>query len=112
MGDLAQVPGTSVIRPVQRDDGSWLLDGLTMLDDVADLLQLGPASADEDEDIQTLGGVALARLGRIPRPGDRFAWRGRQFEVVDMDGRRVDKVLALPQVSPSPPTASDKPPIR
>ena len=41
-------------------------------------------------------GVALARLGRIPRPGDRFAWRGQQFEVVDMDRRRVDKVLALP----------------
>ena len=45
VGDLAQVPGTSVIGPVQRDDGSWLLDGLTMLDDIADLLQLGPASA-------------------------------------------------------------------
>jgi putative hemolysin len=107
VGDLAQVPGTSVNRPVQRDDGSWLLDGLTPLDDVADLLQLGPASADEDEDVQTLGGMALAILGRVPQPGDAFVWRGRRFEVLDMDGRRVDKVLALPRVAAMPPTPVD-----
>ena len=107
VGDLAQVPGTSVIRPVQRDDGSWLLDGLTPLDDVADLLQLGPASADEDEDVQTLGGMALALLGRVPQPSDGFVWRGRRFEVLDMDGRRVDKVLALPRAAATPPAALD-----
>ena len=110
VGDLVQAPGQVASRPVQRDDGSWLLDGLTTVDQVADLLQLGPAWADEDEDVQTLGGVALASLGRVPRSGDRFAWRGRQFEVVDMDGRRVDKVLALPRLAA--PTAPDQPATR
>jgi putative hemolysin len=99
VGDLAWAPGGAANGPAQHEDGSWLLDGLTALDEVVDLLQLGPAAADEDEDVQTLGGMALARLGRVPRPGDRFAWRGRQFEVVDMDGRRVDKLLALPPAS-------------
>jgi putative hemolysin len=112
VGDLAQVSGTPVSGPVQRDDGSWLLDGLTSLDDVADLLPLGPASADEDQDVQTLGGMALAMLGHVPRPGDSFAWRGRRFEVVDMDGRRVDKVLALPRVAADRPAALDVPPTR
>jgi putative hemolysin len=112
VGDLAQLPGTSVSRPVQRDDGSWLLDGLALVDDVADLLQLGAASADEDEDVQTLGGMAQAILGRVPRPGDAFVWRGRRFEILDMDGRRVDKLLALPQVTAPPPSTADKPSTR
>src|SRR5919201_5888754 len=110
VGDLVQAPSTAGSGPVQREDGSWLLDGLTALDDVADLLQLGPGAADEDQDIQTLGGVALAMLGRVPRAGDRFAWRGRQFEVLDMDGRRVDKVLALPNGAAEPAVGLEAPP--
>ena len=70
------------------------------LDDVADLLAL-PGEPDEDEEVQTLGGLVMARLGRIPAVGDQFAWAGHSFEVVDMDGRRVDKVLALTASHPA-----------
>jgi putative hemolysin len=77
---------------VQREDGSWLLDGLMSVDEVAALLDM---PAPKEVDVQTLGGLAMTRLGRIPSVGDRFAWQERTFEIVDMDGRRVDKVLAV-----------------
>jgi putative hemolysin len=104
VGDLAPQEGEEQIRPVRREDGSWLLDGLMPLDEAADVLDLKHRGREEDKDIQTLGGLAMAALGRIPTAGDRFDWRGRRFEVVDMDGRRVDKVLALgePLLVPNP----------
>jgi putative hemolysin len=99
--DLVEVlagdaPGTAdggVSDPVQREDGSWLLDGLMPVHEAAEFLGVTP-DADEPGHVLTLGGVAMARIGRIPVAGDRFDWQGVSFEVVDMDGRRVDKVLA------------------
>jgi putative hemolysin len=87
VGELAQSPG----GPVQRPDGSWLLDGLMPVDEVRELFNL--PEVDEGE-VQTLGGIVMAELGRIPATGDRLTWRGLHLEVVDMDGRRVDKVIA------------------
>jgi CheY-like chemotaxis protein len=87
--------GLEVARRLRAGGSDVPVLMLTALDDVAELLRLGPTPAGEDEDIQTLGGVALANPGRVPRPGDRFAWRGRRFQVVDMDGRRANKLLAL-----------------
>jgi len=86
VGDLTPSAG-----PVRRTDGSWLLDGLMGLDDVCEVF--GVASGEQREGVQTLGGLIMAELGRIPKTGDRVAWNGVQLEVVDMDGRRVDKVL-------------------
>lgn len=80
-------------KAVQRDDGSWLLDGLLPVTEVGDLLGL---TADEAKDLgeyQTLGGFVMGKAGRIPEAGDHFEWNGFRFEVVDMDARRVDKVL-------------------
>jgi putative hemolysin len=48
---------------------------------------------EQEEDYQTVGGMVMAHLGRVPTAGDRFEWEGFSFEVVDMDGHRVDKVL-------------------
>ncbi len=48
---------------------------------------------EEDEDFETVGGFMLDRLGHIPEPGESFQWDGWRFEVVDMDGHRVDKIL-------------------
>jgi putative hemolysin len=76
---------------IQRADGSWLLDGGSPVEDVADLLQL---VLPEPRDYHTLGGFVLDRLRRMPRSGDAFDYEGWRFEVVDMDGRRIDKVLA------------------
>lgn len=78
----------------QRDDGSWLLDGLLGLDELRDLLGLKRFPG-EDGDYHTLAGLILAQLDKLPATGDRVIWEGWCFEIVDMDERRIDKVLAL-----------------
>jgi putative hemolysin len=81
-------------RAVQREDGSWLLDGQLAMADAAQHLSIRWPARPEAEEFETLSGLILWRLGRIPRTSDRVEWRGWTFEVVDMDGRRIDKVLA------------------
>lgn len=76
---------------VQRDDGSMLIDGMMPANEVFDRLHI--ADRPEDEDFHTLAGFALFRLGRLPTEGDSFTWAGWRFEVVDMDGRRIDKLF-------------------
>jgi putative hemolysin len=78
-------------RVVQRPDGSWLLDGDLPVDEVKAVLGLGELP--DEDDYQTLAGFLLHQLGRIPAPADAVEWDGRRFEVLDMDGRRIDKVL-------------------
>jgi putative hemolysin len=53
-----------------------------------------------DEDFETLAGFVLARLGRIPQTADKFDWDGLRFEIVDMDGRRIDRMLVTPLEAP------------
>ena len=80
---------------VQRDDGSWLIDGMVPFDEVAHLI--GMRLPDEEGvDYTTLGGFIMAQLKRIPAATDSFTVDGFTFEVMDMDGRRVDKVLVVP----------------
>ncbi len=78
-------------QAMQRQDGSWLLDGMLDVDEFKELFHLG--SLPNEDDYETLGGFVMASLGRIPKATDQFEWQGLRFEVVDMDGRRVDKVL-------------------
>jgi putative hemolysin len=83
-------------RIVKREDGSWLLDGA--LDVVTLARTLADDSLARDDNSQhyhTLGGLAMASLGRVPRTGDTFQRGRHQFEIVDMDGHRVDRVLAM-----------------
>jgi len=75
----------------QRQDGSWLLDGMLDIDEFKELFHLGLLP--NENDYETLAGFVMTSLGRIPQSADRFEWEGLRFEVVDMDGRRVDKVL-------------------
>lgn len=79
---------------VRRDDGSWLLDGMLNIEEFKDLLDIDDLPAEERAGYQTVGGFVLAQLGQIPRPGMHFTACGYRFEVLDMDGLRVDKVLA------------------
>jgi putative hemolysin len=90
---------------VQREDGSWLLDGLLDIGDFLNLLQLNGVPEEERGSYLTLGGLVLQRLGHIPRAGEHFEWQGFRLEVVDMDGKRVDKVLVQPP--PPAPAAAD-----
>ncbi len=79
---------------VQRPDGSWLVDGLLSLDELQELFALEDDEFSEHRShYQTLGGFVMAQLGRIPTEADSFEWQDYRFEVVDMDGHRVDKVL-------------------
>jgi putative hemolysin len=78
---------------VKRADGSWLLDGQMPVHEVERALQVRGLSAFEHE-FTTLAGFVLYQLGHIPVPGECFDWRNWRFEVVDLDGRRIDKVVA------------------
>ncbi|MEZ4565334.1 MAG: hemolysin family protein [Thermomicrobiales bacterium] len=95
-GELGETPRNTG-EAVQRADGSWLLDGALSVHEVRDLLQSGPLPGEESGDFETLGGFLMASLGRIPDVGDTVEWDSRIFEVVDMDGRRIDRVLVSGQ---------------
>ena len=82
--------GGSVIR---RTDGTYLIDGLTLLDNMEELTKLSHFKNRVEEDVQTLGGLVMHLLGRIPREADVVEWNGLKLEVMDMDGNRVDKIL-------------------
>lgn len=95
-------------QATQRQDGSWLLDGMLPVDEFKEIFKL-KALPHEDE-YETLSGFVMTSLGRVPQAADHFEWGGLRFEVMDMDGRRVDKVLVttLPARAPSPATSSEK----
>jgi putative hemolysin len=79
---------------LQRDDGSWLLDGVIALPELQDTLDMGALPEGDSDTFHTLAGMLMLLMGRIPRTGDKAQWGDWQFEVVDMDGKRIDKVLA------------------
>jgi putative hemolysin len=90
-------------RPiVQREGGSWLLDGTLPIEDVRDLLKLEALPGEEKGAYRTLAGFVIDRLKKIPSVSDQFVWHGVRFEVVDMDGNRVDKVLVVPATENAP----------
>jgi putative hemolysin len=78
---------------VQRDDGSWLLDGLIPVPEIKDRLDLKELPEEDRGRYNTLAGMIMLLLGRLPRTADKVEWGGWSFEVVDLDGKRVDKVL-------------------
>lgn len=83
-------------QAVQRQDGSWLLDGALAVEEFKEIFDLGTLPEEEHDYYQTLGGFVMMLLGRVPTAGDHFHWAGLRFEVMDMDGKRVDKVLVVP----------------
>jgi len=101
VGDLPTEPGEEPAI-VQREDGSWLLDGAVDLDTALRTLEAEAIVSDEDrQHFHTLGGLAMVALGRVPRTGDVFERGDYRFEVVDMDGNRVDRILASRRPPPS-----------
>ena len=77
----------------QREDGSWLFDGLIVIDQLKEILNISEMPDEERAGYQTLSGFVMSQLGRIPKTGAKFTFGNYQYEVVDMDGRRVDRVL-------------------
>lgn len=86
---------------VKREDGSWLLDGLIPIPELKDRLSLKEVPEEEKGRYNTLSGMVMLLAGRLPQTGDRCEWEGWVFEIVDMDGKRIDKVLATPRLQVS-----------
>lgn len=81
-------------RLVQRDDGSWLIDGLLTVAELKDALDLPELPEEKSDAYETAGGFVLTYIGRVPEIGEHFEWNGWRFEVIDIDGRRIDQILA------------------
>lgn len=79
---------------VRREDGSWLMDGMIAIEEVESLT--GLVAMGEEGDFHTLAGFVLSQLAHLPQIGEHFSWLGWTFEVVDMDARRIDRVLLTP----------------
>lgn len=102
-GELAETQEAGEPAAMRREDGSWLLDGGLPIDELRELLELrGEAEA---PGFHTLAGLVLQELGHVPHSGERFELEDYRFEVMDMDGHRVDKVLVTPKAEPEPPDA-------
>jgi putative hemolysin len=78
---------------VRRADGSWLMDGLIPVPELKDRLEIRELPEEDRGRYNTLAGMVMLLLGRLPRTADVVEWDGWRFEVVDLDGKRVDKVL-------------------
>ena len=89
---------------VRRQDGSYLIDGRLSTEDLRELLSLGALPDEEDHDYNTVAGMMIAHFGRIPHSGESFDWENWRFEVVDLDGARIDKLLVqrLLPIEPTP----------
>lgn len=92
VGEFQEVGDEPKWETVQRDDGSWLLDGQMPIDEFEDLVELNLHS-NEQHSYQTVAGFILAHLERIPKTGETFEWSGLHFEIVDLDRHRIDKLL-------------------
>jgi putative hemolysin len=95
-------------QATQRQDGSWLLDGLFPVDDFKELFKVDKLP--HESEYESLSGFVMMSLGRVPQAADHFEWNGLRFEVMDMDGHRVDKVLVttLPSRSQTQPIPTEK----
>ena len=93
LGELPDNRGHSESPVVAREDGSWLVDGMYAVDEFKDTFNIRELPDEDEAGYQTLGGMIMTMLGRVPAPGSKVQVADYRLEVMDMDGRRVDKVL-------------------
>ena len=96
VGDIPHIDELAEPQIVKREDGSWLVDGTLPVDDFRETVDPEGLPEEEEDQYTTLGGFVMMHLEKIPTTGDHFEWGGYRFEVVDMDERRVDKILVSP----------------
>lgn len=107
VGDIPATNQPERQKVVQREDGSWLLDGMMSIDEFSEVFEHFPLPDEEERDYETLGGFILHQLGSVPAIGQYLDWKDWRFEVVDLDGNRVDKILlthrpSMHKEAPSP----------
>jgi putative hemolysin len=97
VGDITEPgAGSEPAQATRRADGSWLLDGMLPASDFRDLFKLDSLPGADESTYETLAGFVIMLLGSIPQVADQAEWGGFRFEIMDMDGRRIDKVLVVP----------------
>lgn len=96
VGEIDDPHATNIKGGVKRDDGSWLLDGVFPAHELRELLGIESLPGEDEGRFETVGGFVMDQLGHIPSPAESFEWDGVRYEVMDMDGFRVDKVLVSP----------------
>lgn len=94
------------VQATQRQDGSWLLDGMMEIDNFKEIFNINTMPSENE--YETLGGFMMLQLGKVPQPADKFTWQDLIFEVIDMDGKRVDKVLVVQTWDDQEPSKPDK----
>lgn len=100
VGEIPAAEDRGASMVVKREDDSWLIDGMLDVGALKELLHVDELPSEEEAVYHTLGGLVMTRMGRVPRVADRFEWKGLRFEVMDMDGKRVDKVLVARVAQP------------
>lgn len=96
IGEIPEIDFEEHPRITVRKDGTYLIDGALLVDEFKDYFDISELPDEQRDKYQTIGGFVMAQLGRIPTTADSFEWGGMRFEVVDMDGFRVDKVILYP----------------
>jgi CBS domain containing-hemolysin-like protein len=93
VGDIPHIEVLDEPQIMRRDDGSWLVDGAVPIQDLKEVLQIGQFPKDDEGLYQTAGGFIMTTMEKVPATGEYLDWEKYRFEVVDMDGQRVDKIL-------------------
>lgn len=96
VGDMPSWDNPEEPQKVQREDGSWLVDGMLPVEELFQLFELEGLLEQSEGNYHTVGGFVITHLGKIPAAADYFEWQNLRIEVMDMDGNRVDKVLIAP----------------
>lgn len=96
VGEIDDPNRTNVKGGVRRDDGSWLLDGVFPAHEFRELFGIDTLPGEDEGRFETIAGFLMDQLGHIPAAAESLAWNGYRFEVVDMDGVRIDKILVTP----------------
>lgn len=107
VGDLPSYDEDVKQEIVKRDDGSWLVDGMLPVSEFKDYFEFEELPLEEKNGYNTVAGFVVTNIGHIPQAGNYFVWEGYRFEVIDMDGTRVDKVMVT-QVPQQEPEADDE----
>jgi putative hemolysin len=96
LGDIPSLDQRLQPEAKRREDGSWLIDGLYDVSDLAEKVDSLELPEEAGRDYQTVAGFVVSQLAHVPAEGEIFEWKGWRFEIIDMDRHRVDKVLAVP----------------